>query len=486
MFYKKRISVAAPKSKATAIKFTGEINRVIDRASLPQSVAINCYNCNGNNGSLTHNGGFEKFCQKINGADCYITPPAGAKFLDGWYYKRWDNEYQVNDDRYVFLLDDGTLCSFGVHDISVKLSHIQGAELSGAISGECYRLADSDVLILSGENSVLTVVDGNKAYAVSGAPAASSMCVHYERLFVTADNALWFSDDLDPTNWNVSLDQAGYIQFADNKGAPLKAVSYQDYLYLFREYGITRIAAYAEQESFTVTEVCSLASRIIASTVAVCGENILFLTEEGLYTFDGVTASRLLPHLDGVWQSSPDASAAFCKGRYMLSCNINYDDGEKVMSEWEGASNNTFLTYRLDDGELKIVRGCGVRKIIPTFNRQSDALMLFEDSICLDAGQMCQTNTFFETPMQSCYVFPKTDLGFPDREKLIEKIVLECEDEVTLEVNLDGKTFCYDLRGSEKAQKVIIKERAELFELVVRSQSCSFKVRPLLLYFNVR
>lgn len=486
MFYKKRLSVTAPKGKILPVKFTGEINKVIDRASLPQSVAVNCYNCNGNNGSLVHNGGFEQYTEVIEGVTYTLSPPQGKSFADGWYYKRWDNLTNKKDDRLVFLLDDGSLCYFKTENISLGLSYIENIFLSGEISAQCYRLNDSDILLLSGENTPLTVVEGDSAYTISAAPAASSMCIHYERLFVTADNALWFSDDLDPTNWSVSLDQAGYIQFADSKGVPLKAVSYQDYLYIFREYGITRLSAYAEQEDFAVTEVCSLASRIIASTVTVCGENILFLTEEGLYTFDGVSVSRTLPQFDGSWLYSPSAAAAFCKGRYMLSCNMDYGDGEQIAGEAQGCDNNTFLTMRIQDGELKIVRNCGVKKIIPTYKGQSDAIMLFCEGIHKGAGRLCEQNLFFNSPMQSCYAFAKTDLGYPDKEKFIEKILLECEDEVTLEVNLDGKPFCYLLRGSDKAQKVNIKEKAALIELVVRSQSDAFKVRPLMLFFSVR
>ena len=105
----------------------------------------------------------------------------------------------------------------------------------------------------------MVVWDGvSDPYEVLDAPKISSMALHYERLFATVDgekNSVWFSDDLDPTNWSMSLDEAGFIELIDERGALLKVVSFLDYIYIFREYGISRLTAYGDQTSFSVSNL---------------------------------------------------------------------------------------------------------------------------------------------------------------------------------------------------------------------------------------
>jgi hypothetical protein len=43
------------------------------------------------------------------------------------------------------------------------------------------------------------------AYKIDNAPAFTGITMHFERMFATGgdeNNTVWFSDDLDPTNWN--------------------------------------------------------------------------------------------------------------------------------------------------------------------------------------------------------------------------------------------------------------------------------------------
>ena len=67
----------------------------------------------------------------------------------------------------------------------------------------------------------------------------TSMDIHYERLFVTTTNEkskVLFSDDLDPTLWSIDLSEAGFIEMVDERGALNRVISFNDYLYIFRDY----------------------------------------------------------------------------------------------------------------------------------------------------------------------------------------------------------------------------------------------------------
>lgn len=48
----------------------------------------------------------------------------------------------------------------------------------------------------------------------------------------------------------MSPDEAGFINFSDECGDVIKVVSFSNYLYVFREYGIFRLTAYGDQNDF--------------------------------------------------------------------------------------------------------------------------------------------------------------------------------------------------------------------------------------------
>ena len=132
-------------------------------------------------------------------------------------------------------------------------TEIPNVSLADAPESECYNFNGTDVIIFSKSGGGICIYDGVTATVVNDAPIITSMCVHNERLFVTTggvDNALWFSDDFDPTNWNVSLTEAGFIDMNDFRGDMKRVVSFGDYLYVFRTFGITRITAYSDQRLF--------------------------------------------------------------------------------------------------------------------------------------------------------------------------------------------------------------------------------------------
>lgn len=129
----------------------------------------------------------------------------------------------------------------------------------------------------------MKIYDGTAVTGVEDAPPVTSMCAHGERLFLTdADgDAVWFSDDFDPANWNVSLSEAGFIDFGGAGGRVLKAVSFGGYVYVFKSYGISKVYAYGEQNSFSASEIFVSSGKIRGDSITVCGNCILFSRPTG-------------------------------------------------------------------------------------------------------------------------------------------------------------------------------------------------------------
>lgn len=221
-----------------------------------------------------------------------------------------------------------------------------------------YRLNGEDVMIFCSGKDKMRVYNGvDTPTVIDDAPALSSICVHGERLFATSPdtlNTLWFSDDLDPTNWNISLDEAGFVEMADENGALLKVLSFFNYVYVFRSYGITRFYATGEQSRFSLMHLFVSSDRIIGDTVCVCGDRILFLTQRGLFDFDGSGTVKILDRLSGLFEGEDNsqARAAYFGGKYFLACRLNFNDGRRVMCEKGDYVNNALVEVDLASGSV--------------------------------------------------------------------------------------------------------------------------------------
>lgn len=125
--------------------------------------------------------------------------------------------------------------------------------LTGDVEGVSYNYKSNDVLLMSSSDDGLFIVNDSTVTYCTNAPKFTSIAVHNERVFGTVNgvsNQVWFSDDFDPANWKVSQTEAGYISFADDLGKAIKVVSFLNYLYVFRDYGIFRLTAYGDQNDF--------------------------------------------------------------------------------------------------------------------------------------------------------------------------------------------------------------------------------------------
>lgn len=151
-------------------------------------------------------------------------------------------------------LSDGTFYYTDVHGEDTW-HKIESLVMAGDVDAVNYNYKSNDVLLLSSAFDGLYLIKDNMALVCDKAPKFTSVAVHNERVFGTVsgvNNQVWFSDDFDPANWNVSLTEAGYINFADDLGQAIKAVSFQGYLFVFREYGIMRLTAYGDQSDFVL------------------------------------------------------------------------------------------------------------------------------------------------------------------------------------------------------------------------------------------
>ena len=144
-----------------------------------------------------------------------------------------------------------------------------------------YRLNEDDSFLCCAPNKIITY-NGNVSPVTytENVPNITSVALHAGRLFATTggdQSQLWFSDDLDPTNWNVSEFEGGYIELTDERGTLKKVIESNNYLYVIREYGISRVSGWGLQDEFTVRNLYLTTGKLYYNTAVLCGGGIIML-----------------------------------------------------------------------------------------------------------------------------------------------------------------------------------------------------------------
>lgn len=482
-FYSNRLRGKSAKEKSQVLTFSGGINTVLDDLLLPQSVSRVSYNCNGKSGALAVDTGISAL--ELEGADgAKHTVTHTKKILRCWFFKHYNETLQRDDDRIVVLDEAGEIFEVKLADPAAGLTKIAAPPFSSVPCAICYKLGTRDVLLLSSKTDKLTVYDGESAPTqIDGSPQISSMCIHYERLFACGDgNTLWFSDDLDPTNWRVSLDEAGFIEFADEKGKLLKVISFLDYLFIFRRYGITRMHAYASQEEFSASQIFTTGGRIYENSLAVCGENIIFLSGDGLYLFDGLGTKRLLPAFDKLFEGvdNENSCAAFFSGKYYLACRLNFADGKKVLCENGEYVNNALMTFDLNTGSVSLLRGVDAAHMSVASGENLNRMMLtLRGQNGKNLATVCEAGTVFGTPLPKCWLCPETILGSTLSSKQLLYLAVATRHPIELGICADGVWRFYTVEGGAGYRRVDLNLTAKIVRAAFFSDGAELYVRPV-------
>lgn len=326
-----------------------------------------------------------------------------------FFFRKYDYKRKKRADKLVFVDANHQVSYLNLYDDvpQIVCLDLSFTSIPQAIN---YKLNSVDVMIFDSESDSMVVWDGeHQPLKIIDAPKVSSMCLHGERLFVTTmgdKSELWFSDDLDPSNWSLSLTDAGFIQMADDRGALLKVVSYGGYVYVFRERGITKVFASGGQEGFYLSHLFVSSGRIFDSTICLCGDRICFASSDGIYYFDGSQTRRLLEEVSGGLVFDSTSVGEFFDGKYYVTAKMDFGEGlEKIV-----------LCYSVSTGEYSIFKGLDVEDMTAVVGGEFNAL-----AILTSDGH---TYTLSKTS-GSGEAFYKTglyDFGNPSRIKTARKV----------------------------------------------------------------
>lgn len=343
-------------------------------------------------------------------------------------------------------------------------------------SGVNYLYNDDDLLILSGEKGIKVFKNGELC-DVQYEGQIEALCVHNERIYAVVKgkrNSLWFSDNFDPFNWNVSIDEGGYIGFDGTLGNVKVIKSFINYLYIFCDYGIYRLTAFADQNQFSMKKVYTSCGRIFAPSITECGEYIAFASEDGVYLFDGYDVSRYSIKTNDLLKSGfDDVYACYAHHKYILSFTNTAASDYGIFTR--DIDNNILLIFDLADKSVNLIRGISFSRLITLSMSDYNRVIGLSDDFD-KVAQLDDSGLYFGKAMQKYWQTNEIDFDLPNGVKVIRTIEYNTPYEYILGIIADGERHEFLLTPKERKKSIYIKSQSFVF--YIRSDNNLENIRP--------
>ncbi|MBQ3503043.1 MAG: hypothetical protein IJA72_05235, partial [Clostridia bacterium] len=245
-----------------------------------------------------------------------------------------------------------------------------------------YKKDGLDSILISASDKLIVWSTGRTPYELTNVPTITSMCIHNDVLYCTIageTDKIWYTQNLNPESVGTESDTTKYLLLSDERGACRKVVTFKENVYIFRDYGISRLNDY--KDTPTYNQIYLSDTKIYANTIAVCGEYIVFITRDGIYKFNGASVSKVNALPENILGSINEyAVSTNLQDKYYLALRIDFDDDVIVGCEKEeDAKNNALIKLDLQNNSFQIMRGVDIKdmlalkagfeeKIIVTFN----------------------------------------------------------------------------------------------------------------------
>lgn len=462
--YRKRIKVG----------FEGLVNSV-DESIAGLEYAVNCKNfafekgvINGKIGIDTAGGHFNT--DIYYDTHTYPTFAADKEIKKVFHFRRKDSTGAL-DDRIVCVLSDGTVWNTKIFALDTW-HRFENFTINGDSDAVNYNYKSEDVLLVAAEQIGMFIVRADRVSYLDKAPKFTSIAVHNERVFGTLNenkNQVWFSDDFDPNNWTISSTEAGYIDFSDDLGNAIKVVSFLNYLFVFRDYGIMRLTAYGDQNDFLMKKVFTDTGRIYKNSIVPCGDKIMFCAEDGVYAFDGYEAVKVGKEFPKITDKKT-VCAGYLDNKYYLACKLAQPGDLK---------NDSVIRFDTETKDISVLTDVQVAGFC-CLKSAKDATLLcyFTGDNKNKLGMMSESGKVFETVTTKIYESPENTLGSP-YYKTIRGASVFTKYPITLKVILDGKEYKFNIAAKDTQQYIPIEKCGIRVKFEIEAQTAHAYVSPI-------
>lgn len=309
-----------------------------------------------------------------------------------------------------------------------------------------YKLEGKDTIILSTPEKMMVWTTDLLPYEITDIPSITSMCVHEKVLFCTISgeaNKIWCCLSNNPEMISNNSDYARCFSLDDDLGYSRKILTFKENLYAFRDYGITRIQYYAESDcSFKTCYISD--SQIIPETITICGDDIMFLTRDGLYRFDGVNVNKIMLGIEKYLSNDNSNSVGCClQDKFYLALKLNFNDDKKFLCENEAFINNAILVMDLNDYSFELVRGIDIKSMLVIKTEVVEkVLVTFNTGELTTIAELDSRGKLFDETLPKFY---STNYIFDDdlNKFIIRKLSLIASKDVTINIVTPNNSYSF-------------------------------------------
>lgn len=260
------------------------------------------------------------------------------------------------------------------------------------------------------------------ASALLNAPAGGKNPVlHKEQLFIQHTNhpsQLWWSDVFEPETWTA----VNYWSFSDGDGDTITChKAFLGELIVFKRRSIHNLRG-TTLDDFRSDVLDNRVGCVGQKATAVDGTAMYFVSDDGLYQFNGVKASNI----------TKDRIPLFWAGinkEYIHKAAVEIWDGLlwAALPEGNSTTNNVVLIYDLSGGKFWVYRGINA-SCLAIYNDGNSAKFYAGSS--LSDGLVQQQDIGSDdngVAIEAYYIGQAHNQATPDREKKAKKVFLETQ-----------------------------------------------------------
>lgn len=360
------------------------------------------------------------------------------------YFKQYFPASKNTQHRVLVYGEDNKVYINQLFNEDADLYWLYNLEFSSAPLTLTYKKNDSDAIILASTDKMVVWKTGYSPYTIKDVPIITSMCMNEGVLFCTIQEPafkVWYATNLNPETIGNISNNSGYISLEDDLGYARKIITFNEDVYVFRDYGISKINFTKNQVS--VSQVYQSNTKLFTSTVSACGNVIMFLTVEGIYSFNGVKVSKTNIDISSILPVANDnATASSLGNKYYLALRLNFHDEKTIFCEQDEYVNNAILVVNTQDFSYQIIRGVDVKSLLPIKTEEFEKMLLtFNTGHTELLGQIVPTSTYFDSPLPKYWSTRKLINNFST--KLLTKLQVVADAGVKFNLKLDNSSLSF-------------------------------------------
>lgn len=343
-----------------------------------------------------------------------------------------------------------------------------------------YKKDDNDAIILASKDEMKIWKTGFSPYTISDAPIITSMCMNEGVLFCTIKEPafkIWYATNLDAEKIGAIDSYSGYISLEDDLGYARKIITYNEDVYVFRDYGITKLN-YVKGE-ISVNQIYVSGTKIYTDTVSVCGNVVLFLTKNGIYSFNGVKVSKTEIELNNLIFDNDNAVATSLGDKYYIALRLDFKDDAKILCENSEYKNNSLVIYNTIDESYEIVRGVDIKTLLPIKTEEFEKMLVTFNSVHTNTiGEIVNSSVCMQQNLPK--LWRSGELVDNLQTKLFTKLSVVADEGVKFKLIYDNKSHSFTTY-QQGVNQFMFKITCKQIKLEISSENNSSNVEKVML-----